>query len=62
MTVFRETRNGCTGARYHFIDGRKVSNHDFSIAWLDAFNRGEVTTSPDRSEGNGRVLIWESKS
>lgn len=60
MTVYRETRHGCTGARYHFIDGERVSNHDFSKAWLAALDRGEVTQAPTRTEGQGRVLIWES--
>lgn len=56
-----ETRNFRTGAKQQFIDGKRVSNHEFSETWLELLDSDETF----RRQGNieqtryGDRVIWE---
>lgn len=54
--IFRETKTSY-GLR-QFIDGRRVSNHEFSQLWLAALGREEINREPTKTYDRGRVLLW----
>jgi hypothetical protein len=52
-----ETRNFRTGAKQQFIDGKRVSNHEFSETWLKVGAHGHGTIEQTRY---GDRHTWET--
>jgi hypothetical protein len=48
------------GERRHYVNGRRVSNHDYSIAWLAEHKAGRLGLPVTQSTGFGYRIKTES--
>jgi len=52
-------RGDLIGERRLYSDGKRVSDHDYSIAWLEAYKAGKLGVPVTQSTGFGYRIITD---
>ena len=56
--VLLEVKNP-NGAEFFFIDGKRVSNHNYSVEWLELDDTGKLKEPRVLYSGQSRKTTWK---